>query len=82
MTGVSLTQLDGQPRRLTAPSDTLTIQTNMTTAERIKKLNYKVSHDWTPFRYWVVQAESEIEARMSVAAKLGCDLGELEAKLK
>jgi hypothetical protein len=54
----------------------------MTTAERIKKLTYKVSHDWTPYRFWTVQAESEIEARMSVAAELGCGLDELEAKLK
>ena len=53
----------------------------MTTAERIKKLTYKVSHDWMPYRFWVVQAESEIEARMSVAAELGCELGELEAGL-
>jgi hypothetical protein len=53
----------------------------MTTADKIRKLTYKVSHDWTPYRFWVVQAESEIEARMSVAAELGCELGELEAKL-
>ena len=64
-----------------APSDALTIQTNMTTAERIKKLTYKVSHDWMPYRYWTVQAESEIEARMSVAEELGCELSELDAKL-
>jgi hypothetical protein len=68
--------------RLTAPPNALTIQTNMTTAYQIKKLTYKVSHDWMPYRFWVVQAESEIEARMSVAAKLGCELNELEAKLK
>jgi hypothetical protein len=53
----------------------------MTTVERIKKLTYNVSHDWTPYRFWTVQAESEIEARMSVAAELGCELDELEAKL-
>jgi len=63
-------------------SDGLTTKTNMTTAERIKKLTYRVSHDWTPYRFWTVQAESEIEARMSVAAELGCELGELEATLK
>jgi hypothetical protein len=28
-----------------------------------------------------VQADSEIEARMVVAEKLGCELGELEATL-
>jgi hypothetical protein len=54
----------------------------MTTAERIKKLTYQVSHDWMPYRYWTVQAESEIEARMSVAAELGCGLNELEATLR
>jgi hypothetical protein len=48
----------------------------------IANLTYRVSHDWTPFRWWVIQAQSEIEARMSVAAKLGCELNELEAKLK
>jgi hypothetical protein len=53
----------------------------MTTAERIKKLTYKVSHDWTPYRFWLVQAESEIEARMSVAVELGYDISELEATL-
>jgi hypothetical protein len=53
----------------------------MTTA-KISKLTYRVSHDWTPYRFWLVQAESEIEARMSVAEKLGCDMSELEAKLK
>jgi hypothetical protein len=53
----------------------------MTTAKPISKLTYRVSHDWTPYRFWAVQAESEIEARMSVAAELGCELGELEAIL-
>jgi hypothetical protein len=48
----------------------------------ISKLTYKVSHDWTPFRWWVIQAESEIDARMIVAEELDCELGELEAKLK
>jgi hypothetical protein len=48
----------------------------------IKQLTYRVSHDWKPFRWWIVQAESEIEARMIVAEELGCELGELEAKLK
>jgi hypothetical protein len=49
---------------------------------KINKLTYKVSHDWMPYRFWTVQAESEIEARMSIAAELGCDLSQLEAKLK
>ena len=46
----------------------------------ISKLTYMVSHDWTPFRYWVIQAESEIEARM-IVAEAGYDLNELEATL-
>jgi hypothetical protein len=48
----------------------------------IKQLTYRVSHDWMPYRFWTVLAESEIEARMSVSGELGCELGELEAKLK
>ena len=48
----------------------------------MNKLTYKVTHDWRPFRAWLVQAESEIEARMEVAAKLGCELTELEARLR
>ena len=78
---MSLTQLGGQPTHRKPSSDGLTTESNMTTAKPIRKLTYKVSHDWTPYRFWVVQAESEIEARMSVAAELGCELGELEAKL-
>jgi len=62
--------------------DGLTTKTNMTTANKISKLTYRVSHDWTPYRFWTVQAESESEARMSVAAELGCNPGELEATLK
>jgi hypothetical protein len=47
----------------------------------MKKLNYRVSNDWLPFRFWLVAADSEIEARMVVAEELGCELGELEATL-
>jgi hypothetical protein len=47
----------------------------------IATLTYRVSHDWTPFRWWVIQAQSEIEARMIVAEELKCDLSELEASL-
>lgn len=49
---------------------------------KITKLTYKVTHDFRPYRHWLVQAESEIEARMEVAAELGCELGELEARLR
>jgi hypothetical protein len=47
----------------------------------MKKLNYRVSNDWLPFRFWLVAADSEIEARIMVAKELGCELGELEATL-
>lgn len=49
----------------------------MTTA----KLHYLVSCDYHPFRWWSVTAESEIEARMWLAAQLGMDLDTMEAKL-
>jgi hypothetical protein len=47
----------------------------------MRKLNYRVSNDWLPFRFWLVQADSEIEARMVVAKKFRCELSELEATL-
>ena len=53
------------------------MQTNMTTA----KLHYLVSCDFHPWRWWSVTAESEIEARMWLAAQLGMDLDTMEAKL-
>lgn len=64
-----------------APSDALTMQTNMTTAKPIKKLHYLVSCDYHPFRWWSVSAESEIEARMLMADQLGVTLDLMEAKL-
>ena len=36
---------------------------------KISKLTYRVSHDWTPYRFWVVQAESEIEAFLRTLGK-------------
>ena len=57
--------------------DALKHQTNMTTA----KLHYLVSCDYQPFHWWSVTAESEIEARMIIAADLGVDLDTMEAKL-
>jgi hypothetical protein len=56
------------------------MQTNMTTAEP-RKLHYLVSCDFHPFRWWSVTAESEIEARMIIAADLGVGLELMEAKL-
>ena len=60
-----------------APSDALTMPTNMTTA----KLHYLVSCDFHPWRWWSVTAESEIEARMLIADQLGVGLDTMEAKL-
>ena len=57
--------------------DAFTMQTNMTTA----KLHYIVSCDFHPFRWWSVTAESEIEARMIIAADLGVALDTMDAKL-
>ena len=57
--------------------DAFTMQTNMTTA----KLHYLVSCDYHPFHWWSVTAESEIEARMIIAADLGVGLDTMEAKL-
>lgn len=57
------------------------MQTNITTAKPIKKLHYLVSCDYHPFRWWSVTADSEIEARMWLAAQLGMDLDTMDAKL-
>ena len=64
-----------------APPDALTMQTNMTTAEPLRKLHYLVSCDYHPFRWWSVTAEGECEARMIIAEQLGMDLDTMEAKL-
>lgn len=64
-----------------APPDALTIQTNMTTAEPLRKLHYLVSCDFQPFRWWSVTAEGECEARMIIADQLGVGLEMMEAKL-
>ena len=64
-----------------APSDALTMQTNMTTAEPLRKLHYLVSCDFQPFRWWSVTAEGECEARMIIADQLGVGLEMMEAKL-
>jgi hypothetical protein len=45
------------------------------------KLHYIVSCDYHPFRWWSVTAESEIEARMIIAADLGVGLELMQAKL-
>ena len=57
------------------------MQTNMTTAEPLRKLHYLVSCDFEPFRWWSVTAESEIEARMLIADQIGVGLEMIGAKL-
>lgn len=64
-----------------APSDALSHIPNMTTAKPIKKLHYLVCCDYHPWRWWSVTAESEIEARMWLAAQLGMELDTMDAKL-
>ena len=64
-----------------APPDALTMETNMTTAEPLRKLHYLVSCDFQPFRWWSVTAEGECEARMIIADQLGVDPVLMEAKL-
>ena len=78
---MSLTQRGGQRRPLIAPPDATTHTSNMTTAEPLRKLHYLVSCDFQPFHWWSVTAESEIEARMIIAADLGVGLEMMEAKL-
>ena len=47
----------------------------------IQKLTYTVTSDWHPFRYWRIEAESEIEARQVLAGELGLEVQELSATL-
>jgi hypothetical protein len=47
----------------------------------MRKLTYLVSADYQPYRWWMVSAESEVEARMQIADRFGIALEELEAKL-
>ena len=62
-------------------SDAVYMQTSMTTADWPRKRPYLVSADYQPFRWWMVSAESEIEARMQISDRFGIALDELEAKL-
>lgn len=62
-------------------SDALSMQTSMTTADWPRKRPYLVSADYQPFRWWMVSAEGECDARMQIADRFGIPLNELEAKL-
>jgi len=53
----------------------------MMTLPPIKKLLYRVSADWRPFRHWKIEAESEIEARAYIAQMYDIPLDELDARL-
>jgi hypothetical protein len=62
-------------------SDALTMETNMNTANAVRKLHYIVSCDYRPFRWWSVTAEGEYEARKVIADQLGVDPMLMEATL-
>jgi hypothetical protein len=47
----------------------------------IQKLTYTVTSDWHPYRFWRIEAESEIEARMILSEELGLEVQELSATL-
>ena len=55
----------------------------MTTAETTQKqdwrLSYTVTADWRPYRRWIVQAESEYEARAMVSEEIGVPVDDLTA---
>jgi hypothetical protein len=53
----------------------------MMTLPPIKKLLYRVSADWRPFRHWEIEAESEIEARAYISQMYDIPLEELDARL-
>ena len=42
-------------------------------------MKYTVEHDFMPYRRWAVLADSESEARLLVAAELGCSIEVLSA---
>jgi len=44
-------------------------------------INYKVTCDFRPFRYWVINAESAIEARQVVANELKIPLEQVDATM-
>jgi hypothetical protein len=42
-------------------------------------LTYRVEHDFRPFRVWIVQAESESEARLEICKQFGFKYEETSA---
>lgn len=46
---------------------------------RMSKLTYRVQCDFRPYQEWVVEAESESEARLIVAHQLGVPYDETDA---
>lgn len=47
----------------------------------MKKLRYKVECDYRPYQEWIVEAESESEARLIVAQQLGVPYDETDATI-
>jgi hypothetical protein len=62
-------------------SDAIYMSSSMTTADWPRKRPYLVSADYQPFRWWMVDAEGECDARMQIADRFSIALDELEAKL-
>lgn len=44
-------------------------------------LTYTVTCDFKPFQYWTVQAESEIEARQTIATEQNVPLEQVSASI-
>lgn len=44
-------------------------------------LNYTVTCDFLPYRYWTVKAESEIEARQIIATEQNVPLEQVSASI-
>ena len=47
----------------------------------MKRLTYKITADFLPFRSWTVRAESESEARLEISKKLGIPYEQTAAEL-
>jgi hypothetical protein len=46
-----------------------------------RMLTYAVECDFRPFRRWIIQAESESEARLALVAMIGVPYEETEASV-
>lgn len=67
-------------RALTRPSEIKPKQ-HMTSSFAFKLLTYAVECDFRPFQRWILQAESESEARLALVALAGVPYEETSASL-